>query len=97
VGWLPGVGKRLATIRSSPSHRADSGCQIRRPLRSPPHAKGEGEALLEASGVPTVIFRSDHIYGPPDDPGPTASSFPSKEGKPVTVLGRGTQRMAPNI
>ena len=59
-------------------------------------AKAEGEALLEATGVPVVIFRSDHIYGPPDDPGPTAVSFLASNGRPVNVLGRGAQRLAPS-
>jgi uncharacterized protein YbjT (DUF2867 family) len=49
---------------------------------------------MQSSGVPAVIFRCDHIYGPPDQPGPTASAFLEKSGR-VTLLGRGSQRLAP--
>lgn len=56
--------------------------------------KAEAEEALRASGVPTVIFRCDHIYGPPSEPGPTASAFLAKSGR-VTMLGSGTQRLAP--
>ena len=34
--------------------------------------KAEAEEALRSTGTPTVIFRCDHIYGPPDEPGPTA-------------------------
>jgi NADH dehydrogenase len=56
--------------------------------------KAEAEEALRSSGVPTVVFRCDHIYGPPDQPGPTASAFLEKSGI-VTLLGRGSQRLAP--
>jgi uncharacterized protein YbjT (DUF2867 family) len=56
--------------------------------------KAEAEQALRASGVPAVIFRCDHIYGPPSEPGPTASAFLAKSGR-VVLLGRGTQRLAP--
>jgi uncharacterized protein YbjT (DUF2867 family) len=56
--------------------------------------KAEAEDALRSSGVPAVIFRCDHIYGPPTDPGPTASAFVAKSGK-VTLLGGGTQHLAP--
>ncbi len=58
-------------------------------------AKGEAETLVSSCGVPAVIFRCDHIYGPPGDPGPTASAFLSKGGKRVRILGKGTQRLSP--
>ena len=56
--------------------------------------KAEAEEALRSCGVPAVIFRCDHIYGPPSEPGPTASAFVAKSGR-VTLLGRGTQQMAP--
>jgi uncharacterized protein YbjT (DUF2867 family) len=58
-------------------------------------AKANAEALLRSCGVPAVIFRCDHIYGPPADPGPTVASFLAQAGKPVTILGTGTQKLAP--
>jgi uncharacterized protein YbjT (DUF2867 family) len=56
--------------------------------------KAEAEEALRSCGVPAVIFRCDHIYGPPSAPGPTASAFVAKSGR-VTLLGSGTQRLAP--
>jgi NADH dehydrogenase len=56
--------------------------------------KAEAEEALRTSGVPAVIFRCDHVYGPPSEPGPTASAFLAKSGR-VMLLGRGTQRLAP--
>jgi uncharacterized protein YbjT (DUF2867 family) len=56
--------------------------------------KAEAEDALRSCGVPAVIFRCDHIYGPPSEPGPTASAFVAKSGK-VTMLGSGTQQLAP--
>ena len=56
--------------------------------------KAEAEEALRSCGVPAVILRCDHIYGPPSQPGPTASAFVAKSGR-VTLLGSGTQRLAP--
>jgi uncharacterized protein YbjT (DUF2867 family) len=56
--------------------------------------KAEAEDALRSCGTPAVIFRCDHIYGPPSEPGPTASAFVAKSGK-VTLLGSGTQQLAP--
>jgi uncharacterized protein YbjT (DUF2867 family) len=56
--------------------------------------KAEAEKVLRSCGIPAVIFRCDHIYGPPAEPGPTASAFLAKSGK-VTLLGSGAQRLAP--
>jgi NADH dehydrogenase len=56
--------------------------------------KAEAEEALRSSGVSAVIFRCDHIYGPPSEPGPTASAFLAKSGR-VMLLGSGTQRLAP--
>jgi uncharacterized protein YbjT (DUF2867 family) len=56
--------------------------------------KAEAEEALRSTGVPTVIFRCDHIYGPSDEPGPTASAFVAKRGS-VRLLGSGHQRLAP--
>lgn len=57
-------------------------------------AKGRAEALLWATGVPTVVLRTGHVVGPPDRPGPTASAMLARRGR-VSVLGPGTQRIAP--
>ena len=56
--------------------------------------KAEAEEALRSCGIPPVIFQCNHIYGPPSEPGPTASAFVAKAGK-VTLLGNGTQRLAP--
>ena len=56
--------------------------------------KGFAEELLEGSGVPSVIFRCNHIIGPPEDPGPTAAAFLARKGR-VRLLGSGQQRLAP--
>jgi len=56
--------------------------------------KAEAEEALRSVGVPVVIFRCDHIYGPRDEPGPTASAFLAKSGR-VVLLGSGAQRLAP--
>jgi NADH dehydrogenase len=56
--------------------------------------KAEAEEAIRSSGTPAVIFRCDHIYGPRDEPGPTASAFVAKSGR-VMLLGSGSQRLAP--
>jgi uncharacterized protein YbjT (DUF2867 family) len=56
--------------------------------------KAEAEEALRSSGPAAVIFRCDHIYGPRDEPGPTASAFLAKSGR-VVLLGSGSQRLAP--
>jgi uncharacterized protein YbjT (DUF2867 family) len=56
--------------------------------------KAEAEEALRSSAVPAVIFRCDHIYGPPGQPGPTVSAFLQTSGR-VVLLGNGTQRLAP--
>src|SRR5262249_25086621 len=55
--------------------------------------KAEAEEALRATATPAVVFRCDHIYGPCDEPGPTASAFVAKSGK-VILLGSGSQRLA---
>jgi nucleoside-diphosphate-sugar epimerase len=56
--------------------------------------KAEAEEVLRACGLPATIFRCGHIYGPPSEPGPTASAFLAKSGT-VTLLGSGTQQLTP--
>jgi NAD(P)H dehydrogenase (quinone) len=56
--------------------------------------KAEAQEALRTCGVPAAIFGCDHIYGPPSEPGPTATAFVAKSGK-VTLLGSGTQQLAP--
>ena len=58
-------------------------------------AKGEAELLLHRSGLDIVVLRCTHIFGPPDDPGPTVSALMANGSDGVWVLGRGTQRVAP--
>ncbi|MEV6816543.1 NAD-dependent epimerase/dehydratase family protein [Micromonospora sp. NPDC051296] len=55
--------------------------------------KAEAEQLLHDCGTPAVIFRCAHIYGPPDQPGPTASALLARHGR-VSVPGPGSQRYA---
>jgi len=57
--------------------------------------KGQAEELLQSTGIPTVVFRSTHIIGGPQCPGPTAGSLLSTDGEPVKVLGTGNQLVAP--
>jgi uncharacterized protein YbjT (DUF2867 family) len=45
--------------------------------------------------VPLVVLRATLIFGGPADPGPSFAPFLSKDGKPVSVLGRGDQRIQP--
>jgi uncharacterized protein YbjT (DUF2867 family) len=58
-------------------------------------AKGEAESMLAGTGVPTTVFRCDHIIGPPSEPGPTATSFLARGDHAVAVLGTGRQRWTP--
>ncbi|MDG4798335.1 NAD-dependent epimerase/dehydratase family protein [Micromonospora sp. WMMD1082] len=55
--------------------------------------KAEAEQLLQDCDTPAVIFRCAHIYGPPDQPGPTASALLGRHGR-VVVPGPGSQRYA---
>ena len=57
--------------------------------------KGEAEELLRSSGLDVVILRSTFIVGPPEDPGPSILPFRRENGKPVSVIGSGTQRYQP--
>lgn len=56
--------------------------------------KAQAEQALQTTAIPTVVFRTGHIYGPPDSPGPTAQSFLARRGR-ASVLGPGTQRITP--
>jgi len=58
-------------------------------------SKGAAEASLRSTGVPITILRCSHIVGPPDQPGPTASSLIAGDWGLVTVVGSGRQRWAP--
>lgn len=57
-------------------------------------SKGLAEQVLADTGVPTVVLRTGHVYGPPWAPGPTATSLLPRRGR-VVVLGPGTQRLTP--
>ncbi len=92
------VRRTLAALEGSPVRRvvflsyvgADS-----RAKNEYLRTKGEAEELLLASGRQVVIFRCTHIFGPPEEPGPTVDAFLAKEGRAVSVLGNGQQRWAP--
>lgn len=58
-------------------------------------AKAEAESVLHRAGHDLVVFRCTHIFGPPGDPGPLVTSLLAEKGRPVWVLGPGTQRIAP--
>jgi NADH dehydrogenase len=58
-------------------------------------AKGEAERALADTGVALTTLRCPWIFGPPGDPGPSFAPFLAHGGRPVTVIGRGDQRMAP--
>ena len=57
--------------------------------------KGQAEALLRTTGIPTVVFRCTHLIGSPDSPGATAQALQSVDGEAVKVLGSGQQIVAP--
>lgn len=56
--------------------------------------KGHAEEIVRGGPVDSVVIRSTFIYGPPDDPGPSAQPFLSN-GASVSVIGTGRQRWAP--
>ena len=58
-------------------------------------AKGEAEVLLFRCGRDCVVFRCTHIFGPPDDPGPTVAGLTAGPGHSLWVIGDGSQRVAP--
>lgn len=58
-------------------------------------SKGNAEQLIRDAGIPHVIFRSTLIYGGLDDPGPSFASYRARPGGSVSMLGDGTQRVAP--
>lgn len=58
-------------------------------------AKGRAEELLHRCGRDAVVLRCTHVFGPPDDPGPTVSALLGRPGRPVWILGTGRQRVAP--
>lgn len=58
--------------------------------------KAEAERLLHESGRDTVVFRCTHIFGPPEEPGPTVSALLARDSQSTAwVLGGGAQRVAP--
>jgi NADH dehydrogenase len=56
--------------------------------------KGHAEEIVRGGPVGSVIVRSTFIYGPPEDPGPSALPFLTSGGS-VSVIGTGNQRWAP--
>lgn len=57
-------------------------------------SKGHAEEIVRSGPVDSIVIRSTFIYGPPDDPGPSALPFLT-DGGSVSVIGAGTQRWAP--
>jgi NAD(P)H dehydrogenase (quinone) len=99
------TGRRISTPCSRPSRRSRARASKRVVFLSFLTArldasnsylryKAEAEEVLRACGLPATIFRCGHIYGPPSEPGPTASAFLAKSGT-VTLLGSGTQQLTP--
>ena len=58
-------------------------------------SKGEAERLILGCGREAVVMRSTFIYGPPENPGPSARPFVSKAGRPVSVVGSGRSLSRP--
>jgi uncharacterized protein YbjT (DUF2867 family) len=58
-------------------------------------SKGRAEELLRSCPVEAVILRATFIFGPPEDPGPSIEPFIQHEGRPVSVIGSGSQRYQP--
>lgn len=57
--------------------------------------KGIAEDLILAAGHRSAVVRATFIFGPPEDPGPSAAAFICAGGRPVTMIGSGRQRYAP--
>ena len=57
--------------------------------------KSRAEKLVQQSSVPSVVFRSTFIYGDPGDIGPSFASYQSESGGTVSVVGDGSQKLAP--
>jgi NADH dehydrogenase len=56
--------------------------------------KGQAEEIVRGGPVGSVVIRSTFIYGPPEEPGPSAAPFLTSGGS-VSVIGTGHQRWAP--
>ncbi len=84
---MAGSATRRVLFLSFPGAAADSANPYLR-------YKAEAEQLLRDSGIPAVIVRCAHIYGPPEQPGPTAAAMLAGRRGVVWVLGPGTQRYA---
>lgn len=99
------VGANLRTVESMVEALAGSSVErvvFLSCLGADPHsdneylrAKGLAEEVVRRSGRDAVVFRCGHVYGPPEEPGPTAGTFLSKQGRPVRVIGNGRQRIMP--
>lgn len=56
-------------------------------------AKGQAEQLLLNSGREAIIFRAQAIINTPDDPGPFEANLITSDGKKVSILGNGEQKV----
>ncbi|MBI4418771.1 MAG: NAD(P)H-binding protein [Ignavibacteriales bacterium] len=79
--------KRIITLSYVNANEASSNEYLR--------TKAQAERVLQETRIPTVIIRSTHIIGPPEDPGPTALALLSQDGEPVKILGNGSNIVAP--
>ncbi len=58
-------------------------------------AKAAAERELRATGCDLIVLRCTHIVGPPELPGAFATALLGRRGRPVHVVGNGTQLVAP--
>lgn len=58
-------------------------------------AKARAEQLLQRTGRELVVLRSTYVYGPAGDVGRSFAPYISRDGRPVTIVGPGSQRIAP--
>lgn len=58
-------------------------------------SKAEAEDLIVRTQIPSVVFRSTYVFGTTGNPGPSFASYRPDRGKSVSVLGDGSQLVAP--
>jgi len=88
--WTPFPGVRCSESYSSHTWGADPDSDNEY-LRT----KGQAEQLIQLSEIPSVVVRSTFIYGDPDDIGPSFASYQTEPGGAVSVVGNGSQKVAP--
>lgn len=58
-------------------------------------SKGQAEKLIRGLRLPTVVLRSTYVYGDREDIGPSFVSYQVEPGSRVSMIGDGSQRLAP--